>query len=79
MLPITDNRPDYEKRLSEIEPSGFFIWGDDVYRRIESSMDADIRYKGEGIPCVHQSSGELSLIGRDAWVVPCSCELYVVG
>ena len=78
MLPITDNRPDCEKHLHQIVPSGFFIWGEEVYRRVETTVEADIRYKGESIPCIHQRSGDLKLIDRDAWVVPCRCELIVV-
>ena len=80
MLPITDNRPDYEKRLHEIWPSEFFIWGDEVYRRIEANTEVDLRYKAEdAIPAVHQRSGEMTIIDREAWVVPCKCELTVVG
>lgn len=79
MLPITDTRPDNEKRLHQIEYSDFFIWGDEVYRRIEANMDVDIRYKAvDVIPAVHQRSGDLVVIDREAWVVPCWCELTVV-
>ena len=78
MLPITDLRQDCEKHLHEIEPTGFFIWGEVLYRRVESTVEADIRYKGESIPCIHQQSGELQLIDRDAWVVPCRCEMMIV-
>ena len=78
MLPITDTRTDCEKRLHDIMPSDFFIWGEEVYRRIEANIEADIRYKGDGIPAVHQRSGDLVVIDRDAWVVPCRCELMVV-
>ena len=79
MLAITDNRTDPERRLQNILPSGFFIWGDEVYRRIEANIEADIRYKGERIPCVHQRSGDITVIDRDAWVIPCECELTIVG
>ena len=78
MLPITDTRPDNEKRLHQIEYSDFFIWGDEVYRRIEENINVRIEYKGEGIPAVHQRSGDLVVIDREAWVVPCWCELTVV-
>lgn len=78
MLPITDNRPDCEVMLYKVEPTGFFIWGDELYRRVETTIEADIRYTADGIPCIHQRSGELQLIGREAWVVPCKCELTIV-
>ena len=78
MLPITDNRPDYEIHLYQVQPNGFFIWGDELYRRVETTIEADIRYKGENIPVIHQRSGDLKLIGREAWVVPCKCELTIV-
>ena len=78
MLPITDLRVDCEVHLYEVEPTGFFIWNEAVYRRIETTVEADIRYKGENIPVIHQKSGHLELIGRDAWVVPCRCELMIV-
>ena len=77
MLPITDLRADCEKHLHEIEPSGFFIWGDEVYRRVESDMYVNIHYKNDGIPAIHQRSGDLTVIDRDAWVVPCRCELMI--
>lgn len=79
MMVVTDNRPDYEKHLKDIVPSGFFIWDEQVYRRIEDSMDADIRSRSDGVACVHQRSGDLCIIDRDAWVVPCECELTIVG
>lgn len=79
MLAITDSRTDPERRLENIPPSGFFVWGEDVYRRIEANIEADIRYKADGIPCVHQRTGDLTIIDRDAWVVPCECELTIVG
>ena len=79
MLPVTDGRDSYEKRLEKIEHNAFFIWGDELYRRIEANIEADIRYKGEGIPAVHQRTGDLTIIGREAWVVPCQCEMTIVG
>ena len=79
MLPITDTRTAIERRLHQIEPSDFFVWGDEVYRRIETNVDVDLRYKAvDVIPAVHQGSGDLTIIDRDAWVVPCRCELIVV-
>lgn len=78
MLPITDQRTDYEKRLYNIETTDFFIWNEEVYRRIETTKEADIRYIGECIPAVHQRSGELQLIGRAEWVMPCRCELTII-
>ena len=78
-MKVRDDRPDYEKHLKDIVPSGFFIWGEEVYRRVEANIEADIRYQGEGIPCIHQRTGDLTIIGSDAWVVPCECELTIVG
>lgn len=79
MLPITDTRTDVEKRLKDIMPSDFFIWGEEVYRRIESNVLVDLRYRAEdAIPAVHQRTGDIELIDREAWVVPCRCELMVV-
>lgn len=77
MLAITDNRTDYEKRLYDIETTDFFIWNEELYRRIETTQEADIRYIGECIPAVHQRSGQLRLIGRTEWVMPCSCEMTI--
>ena len=77
MLTITDERPDYEKRLRDLWPSDFFIYNDEVYRRIEDNICAQIRSNEEGISCVHQRSGDLVIIDGDAWVMPCRCELHV--
>ena len=77
ILKITDNRTTNEKQLFQLWPSDFFLWGDELYRRIEANTDADIRYQGEGIPAVHQRSGDLTIIDREAWVVPCSCEMTI--
>ena len=79
MLSITDTRVDNEKHLHQIEYSDFFIWGDEVYRRIEENMDVKIAFKVfDVIPAVHQRTGDLVVIDREAWVVPCRCELIVV-
>lgn len=78
ILPITDERTDYEKRLHDIETTDFFIWNEEVYRRIETTKEADIRYITDSIPAVHQRSGELRLIGRAEWVMPCRCELIII-
>ena len=78
MLPITDTRVNCEKRLYEVEPSDFFIWGDELFRRIETNAEVDLRYGAvDGIPAVHQRSGVLEVIDRNAWVVPCRCELMI--
>ena len=66
MLPVEDRRDDYEKRLCDICLSSFFIWDEDVYRRIEANIEVDIRYKGEGIPCMHMRTGDLTIIDREA-------------
>lgn len=79
MLTVEDRREDYEKHLHEIYPSNFFIWNEEVYRRIEATIEVDVRYKGEGIPCMHMRTGDLTIIDRQAWVVPCECELTIVG
>ena len=78
MMTITDTRTDAEKHLHEIWPSDFFIWNDDVYRRIEDNQTVSLKFNGEGIPAVHQRSGDIDVIDRDAWVVPCRCELMII-
>lgn len=78
MMTITDTRTDIEKHLHEIWPSNFFIWNDEVYRRIEDNIEVTLKCKGEGIPAVHQRSGEIDVIDREALVVPCRCELIII-
>ena len=78
MMTITDTRTDVEKHLHEIWPSDFFIWNDDVYRRVEDNIEVTLKCKGEGIPAVHQRSGEIDVIDREALVVPCRCELIII-
>lgn len=78
MMTITDTRTDIEKHLHEIWPSDFFIWNDDVYRRVEDNIEVTLKCKGEGIPAVHQRSGEIDVIDREALVVPCRCELIII-
>ena len=78
MMTITDTRTDVEKHLHEIWPSDFFIWNDDVYRRVEDNIEVTLKCKGEGIPAVHQRSGGIDVIDREALVVPCRCELMII-
>ena len=78
MMTITDTRTDVEKHLHEIWPSDFFICNDEVYRRIEDNIEVTLKCKGEGIPAVHQRSGEIDVIDREALVVPCRCELMII-
>ena len=79
MLTITDERDDNEIRLHEVEVSGLFIWNEILFRRLDLTSGITISYDGDNIPVVLQRTGAVTLIDRNAWVIPCECEMMIVG
>lgn len=77
-MSIKDSRTESVRRLCDIAPMGFFIWKDDVYRRVETTIEADLRYRSGTVPAIRQRSGKLVLIDQDAIVMPCRCEMTII-
>ena len=72
MIKIHDNRDTNEHQLHTVEPSGFFILNDTLYRRCWWDVNTfnGIKYEDGSFVCVNMTDGELVLIRYDEWVQP---------
>lgn len=75
-MKIEDNRSDDSIRLKHIEFGECFLWGENDYKCMRMETES-IDYRGEGIPCVVLTSGQMVLIGAETWVSPINAKCVI--
>ena len=72
MIKVHDNRNTNERQLHAIEPNGFFMLDDKLYRRCWWDINTfnGIKYEEDCFVCMDVAEGELVVIRYDQWVLP---------